>query len=180
MGRGGEGLMAQDRFYFWRGYYDALATLPTDEQRGRFVMAVCQYAFEGEVPDLSDDPVLAFAWMVVRDQVAESVDIGRKQAERGRKGGRPKSGAKSGAKSGVKSGAESGAESVRYGNVPSGYAPSLTAPALAADERPPATTMAGGDPRWEGVEPSDPETARRQAMAVLEMMDAEQSGDGDR
>lgn len=64
--------MAQsERFYFWRGYWEALATLPTDAQRGRFVMAICQFAFADEMPDLSDDPVLAFAWMIVRDQVAE-------------------------------------------------------------------------------------------------------------
>ena len=104
--------MAQDRFYFWRGYYDALATLPTDAQRGRFVMAVCQYAFEDEVPDLSDDPILMFAWVMVRDQVAESVEMGRRQSERGSKGGRPqKSGAKSGAKSTVKTTAKSGVKS---------------------------------------------------------------------
>ena len=173
--------MAQERFYFWRGYYDALATLPTDEQRGRFVMAMCQYAFCGELPDLSDDPVLAFAWMVVRDQVAESVDIGRKQSERGRKGGRPsKETKKSGALSGALSGAKSGALNVRYGNVPNGYAPSPIAPALAVGNEPPAATNGGGDPRWDGVEPSDPETAYRQAMAVLDMVDAEQPGDGDR
>ena len=143
--------MAQERFYFWRGYYEALATLPTDAQRGRFVMAICQYAFEGEAPDLSDDPMLRFAWMVVRDQVAESVEMGRRQSERGSRGGRPKSGAKttakstakttalSGAKSGAESTAESGAKSVRYGRVPSVGAASLDAqpPAALEDSRAP-------------------------------------------
>ena len=157
--------MAQsERFYFWRGYWEALATLPTDAQRGRFVMAICQFAFADEMPDLSDDPVLAFAWMIVRDQVAESVDIGRKQSERGSRGGRPrkttaKTTAKSGAKTTAKSGAESGAESVRYGSVPSGYAPSLTAPALAAESREPPA-------------PRDPEEDLRAAHAVLAAMEA--------
>lgn len=157
--------MAQsERFYFWRGYWEALATLPTDAQRGRFVMAICQFAFADEMPDLSDDPVLAFAWMIVRDQVAESVDIGRKQSERGSRGGRPrktiaKTTAKTTAKSGAKTTAESGAESVRYGSVPSGYAPSLTAPALAAESREPPA-------------PRDPEKDLRDAHAVLAAMEA--------
>lgn len=166
--------MAQDRFYFWRGYYDALATLPTDEQRGRFVMAICQYAFCDEVPDLSDDPVLMFAWMVVRDQVAESVEIGRKQSERGSKGGRPK---KTTAKSGAKSGVKSTAESVRYGNVPSGYAPSLTAPALAADSGHQSVMDASGDPRWVGVEPMSDEEAGQAVTAILASMEEQERGD---
>ena len=114
--------MAADRFYFWRGYYNALAMLQTDEQRGQMVMAMCEYAFDGTEPELSD-PMQQIAWAVIEEQVRESVEIGRKQSERGRKGGRPrksakKSGAKTTALSGVKSGAESTAESVRYGNVP--------------------------------------------------------------
>ena len=114
--------MAADRFYFWRGYYNALAMLPTDEQRGQFVMAMCEYAFDGTEPELSD-PMQQIAWAVIEEQVRESVEIGRKQSERGKKGGRPrksakKSGAKTTALSGVKSGVESTAESVRYGKVP--------------------------------------------------------------
>jgi len=167
--------MAQDRFYFWRGYYDALATLQTDEQRGRFVMAICQYAFCGEVPDLSDDPILRFAWMVVRDQVAESVEIGRKQSERGSKGGRPK---KTTAKTTAKSGVKSTAESVRYGNVPSGYAPSLTAPALAADERPPAGVDVTADPRWADVKPMSSDEAGRAVAALFASMEEQERGDG--
>lgn len=79
--------MAGDRFYFWRGYYDAMRKLPTDAQCGRFVMAVCASAFDGIEPDFSDDPTLDFAWSIVAEQVAESVAIGRKMAERGRKSG---------------------------------------------------------------------------------------------
>lgn len=126
--------MAADRFYFWRGYYRALSMLPTDEQRGQLVMAMCEYAFDGIEPEL-DDPMQQIAWAVIEGQVRESVEIGRKQSERGKRGGRPRStgkksgvkstakttalsGAKSGVKSTAESGVESGAESVRYGNVP--------------------------------------------------------------
>ena len=41
--------MAQDRFYFWRGYYDAMEYL-SDEEAGRLFRAICAYAFEGEAP----------------------------------------------------------------------------------------------------------------------------------
>jgi len=80
--------MAQsDRFYFWRGYYDALKMLPTPEQRDGLVMGLCAYAFDGEEPDYSGDAVLSVVWQIVRDQVAESVNIGREMAERGRRSG---------------------------------------------------------------------------------------------
>lgn len=169
--------MAQDRFYFWRGYYDALATLPTDAQRGRFVMAMCQYAFSGELPDLSDDPVLAFAWMVVRDQVAESVEIGRKQAERGSRGGRPRGTRKSGAettaettdKTTALSGAKSGAESVRYGNVPSVGAASL-------DAQPPAATERAEEPQPPSFDLT-PEEARAEVLRLMAEGGTVPSGD---
>lgn len=80
--------MAQsERFYFWRGYYDALEKLPDAESRDAFVMAICRYAFEGEEPDFHGDRLLDFAWAIVADQVRESVEIGRKMAERGRRSG---------------------------------------------------------------------------------------------
>ena len=80
--------MAQsERFYFWRGYYDALKKLPDAESRDAFVMAICRYAFENEEPDFEGDRLLEFAWAIVADQVHESVEIGRKMAERGRRSG---------------------------------------------------------------------------------------------
>ena len=80
--------MAQsERFYFWRGYYDALKKLPDAESRDAFVMAICRYAFESEEPDFKGDRLLDFAWSIVADQVHESVEIGRKMAERGRRSG---------------------------------------------------------------------------------------------
>ena len=88
--------MAQsDRFYFWRGFYDALMTLDTDRERGEFVRGMCLWAFEGEEPRFSDK-MLTFAFTTIRDQLSESVDLGRRMAERGRKSGesrRKKSGA---------------------------------------------------------------------------------------
>lgn len=80
--------MAQsERFYFWRGYYDALKKLPDADSRDAFVMAICRYAFESEEPDFKGDRLLDFAWSIVADQVHESVEIGRKMAERGRRSG---------------------------------------------------------------------------------------------
>lgn len=80
--------MAQsERFYFWRGYYNALKKLPDAESRDAFVMAICRYAFENEEPDFEGDRLLEFAWAIVADQVHESVEIGRKMAERGRRSG---------------------------------------------------------------------------------------------
>ncbi len=80
--------MAQsERFYFWRGYYDALKKLPDAESRDAFVMAICRYAFENEEPDFHEDRLLDFAWSIVADQVHESVEIGREMAKRGRKSG---------------------------------------------------------------------------------------------
>lgn len=81
--------MAQsERFYFWRGYYEALKKLPDAESRDAFVMAICRYAFENEEPDFDGDRLLDFAWAIVSEQVHESVEIGRKMAERGRRGGK--------------------------------------------------------------------------------------------
>ena len=108
--------MAQsERFYFWRGYWDAIRKLPDAETRDRFVTAICAYAFDSVEPDFTGEPMLDFAWSLVADQVRESVQIGVKQSEYGRRGGRPskrgKSGAKTTAKSTPKSPPLSGAKS---------------------------------------------------------------------
>jgi hypothetical protein len=78
-----------ERFYFWRGYWDAIRKLPDAETRDRFVTAICAYAFDGTEPDFTGEPMLDFAWSLVADQVRESVQIGVKQSEYGRRGGRP-------------------------------------------------------------------------------------------
>lgn len=140
--------MAQDRFYFWRGYYDAMRLLP-EADAGRLAMAICQYAFDGTEPDLSDSLALRLAWTMVADQVRESVEIGRKQAQGGRNSGRSRRAKK---KNEVTSEDTSEVTSevssnVRYGNVPSGCAPSLEAQALAAGGgREGGSGEAGGEP----------------------------------
>jgi hypothetical protein len=104
--------MAQsDRFYFWRGYYDALKMLPTAEQRDALVMGICSYAFDGEEPDFSGDATLAIGWAILRDQVRESVEIGRDASRRGSMGGRPRKAGKTSAKSRAKTSALTSAKS---------------------------------------------------------------------
>ena len=49
--------MAQDRFYFWRGYYDAMEYL-SDEEAGMLFRAICAYAFDGEEPDFTDNRLM--------------------------------------------------------------------------------------------------------------------------
>ena len=102
--------MAQsDRFYFWRGYYDALKLLPDPHSREMLVMGMCQWAFDGVEPSFSDNPLMQLAWALVRDQVAESVEIGRDASRRGSMGGRPPKGKKTSAKSRAKTSAKTSA-----------------------------------------------------------------------
>lgn len=125
--------MAQDRFFFWRGYYDAILELEDDALVGKFMMALCAYAFDGIEPEL-DDQTLRFAWLMVRDSVQESVEIGRRGSEYGKRGGRPKKGEEKNKKRdpkrvplttpkrvpkrGPERDPERVPESVRYGKVP--------------------------------------------------------------
>ena len=105
--------MAQsERFYFWRGYWDAIRKLPDAETRDRFVTAICAYAFDGTEPDFTGEPMLDFAWSLVADQVRESVQIGVKQSAYGKRGGRPSKRGKSTPKSTPLSTAKRGAESI--------------------------------------------------------------------
>ena len=121
--------MAQsERFYFWRGYYDAMDYL-TDDEVGRLFRAICAYAFDGTEPDFGGERVLQVAWTMVADTARESVEMGKRASEYGKKGGRPNSDEKSPPKRGAKRGAlstpkrhpksppERVAESVEYGNV---------------------------------------------------------------
>lgn len=111
--------MATDSFKFWDSYYSALKLLGDNERRGRFVMALCAYVFDGIKPELDDD-MLAFGFELVATQAMESMEISRAAQEAGSRGGRPrKDTSKRGAKSTPKStpkrvakrGAERGAES---------------------------------------------------------------------
>jgi hypothetical protein len=117
--------MAQsERFYFWRGYYDAMNYL-NDGEVGRLFRAICAYAFDGEEPDFGDERVLQVAWTMVADTARESVEMGKRASEYGKQGGRPTSTTKTtpkrppkrGAKRPPKRDPERVAESVEYGRV---------------------------------------------------------------
>lgn len=87
--------MAQsERFYFWRGYYDAMEYL-TDDEVGRLFRAICAYAFDGEEPDFESERVLQVAWTMVADTARESVEMGKRASDYGRQGGRPSKDTKS-------------------------------------------------------------------------------------
>lgn len=95
--------MAEPRFYFWESYERGLATLPTDEDRGEMVMAMCAWAFRDEDTDFDDRPQMKTAWEFIKGQLTQSVEIGKRNSERGKLGGRPpKNSSKSGAKAVLK------------------------------------------------------------------------------
>lgn len=78
--------MATDSFKFWDSYYSALRMLGTDERRGRFVMALCAYVFDGVEPSFSDD-VMAFGFELVATQAKQSMELARAAREGGKRGG---------------------------------------------------------------------------------------------
>lgn len=80
--------MATDSFKFWDAYYDALKTLETSDQRSDFIMALCQYVFDGVEPEFSDKMV-EFGFMLVRKQAELSKEIANTARENGKRGGRP-------------------------------------------------------------------------------------------
>lgn len=137
--------MATDSFKFWDSYYDALKFLKTDEQRGQFVMALCQYVFDGDEPVFDDDAV-EFGFLLVRESARQSLEIAARARDAGRKGGKApkKSTAKRGAKSTASSTAKRGASSEekrsdsctgRYRD-PGASAPGADAPAPAPGAEP--------------------------------------------
>lgn len=79
--------MATDSFKFWDSYYDALRMLGDDERRGRFVMALCSYVFDGEEPDFGADEVMAFGFQLVATQAMESKELAARKREGGIKSG---------------------------------------------------------------------------------------------
>ena len=81
-------MMATDSFKFWDSYYDALKTLETSDQRSDFIMALCQYVFEGVEPEFSDKMV-EFGFMLIRKQAELSKEIANTARENGKRGGRP-------------------------------------------------------------------------------------------
>ena len=95
--------MAEPRFYFWESYERGLATLPTDAERGEMVMAMCAWAFRDEDTAFDGRPQMKTAWEFIKGQLTQSVEIGKRNSERGKLGGRPpKDASKSGAKAVLK------------------------------------------------------------------------------
>ena len=131
--------MAQsERFYFWRGYYDAMEYL-TDDEVGRLFRAICAYAFDGEEPDFEKERLLQVAWTMVADTTRESVEMGKRASEGGRKSGetrRDKSqtkGVRKGVRKPHQKGVSKGASNVGYGSTPSANADGVGASPAAPD-----------------------------------------------
>ena len=80
--------MATDSFKFWDSYYDALRTLETKDQRSDFIMALCEYVFDGIEPEF-EDKMVEFGFMLVRKQAELSKEIASTARENGKRGGRP-------------------------------------------------------------------------------------------
>lgn len=78
--------MATDSFKFWDSYYSALRMLGTDERRGRFVMALCAYVFDGVDPCFDDD-AMAFGFELVATQARESKELSARKRDGGIKSG---------------------------------------------------------------------------------------------
>lgn len=104
--------MATDSFKFWDSYYDALGMLGNDERRGRFVMALCSYVFEGAEPDFGGDEVMAFGFQLVATQAKQSMEIARAVREGGKRGG-IKSGESRKRRGGVQAGVQPPLEAIR-------------------------------------------------------------------
>lgn len=69
-----------DKITFFESYYQAAMLLP-DEERGRFVMSVLEYAFDGVEPDL--DGAAALGFVLIKPNIDSSI----KKASAGREGG---------------------------------------------------------------------------------------------
>ncbi len=66
--------MKRDQFTFYRSYYEALRNLPQKE-RAKAVMAICSYALDEELPELSGVALSVFTL------IRPTLDSGRKKAE---------------------------------------------------------------------------------------------------
>ena len=162
--------MAQsERFYFWRGYYDAMEYL-TDDEVGRLFRAICAYAFDGEEPNFENERLMQVAWTMVADTTRESVEMGKRASEGGRKSGETRrdkaqtKGVRKGVRKSPQKGVPKGASNVGYGSTPSAGAEGGGASPAAPDgaalapsgtveewyaanglEAPPAPLPSGGD-----------------------------------
>lgn len=70
---------------FFYSYYEASQMLE-DAQRLRFYDSILEFAFEGVLPDFSDDVTLRLAWTLVQPNVRKSIE----NHQNGKRGGRPR------------------------------------------------------------------------------------------
>ena len=76
-----------DSFKFWEGYYRAILDLPTAEQRGEFIVALCQAVFDGvEDPEVEDVAVRCMLHAVA-DSARKSKLISREARAKGKASG---------------------------------------------------------------------------------------------
>ena len=77
--------MKDNKFTFFESYHEALSRVP-DEQYGRIVRAICNYAFYDVEPDFKDNTDFV-AWMLIKPIVDNGKDITKVRSESGAKGG---------------------------------------------------------------------------------------------
>lgn len=80
--------MADKAFKFYESYRDACEQL-TGDQWKRLTLALCDYIWDGVLPDLGDDPVLRIAFTTMKGQAGtswEQIERGRQNGARGGRG----------------------------------------------------------------------------------------------
>lgn len=70
------------KFTFLEQFYRQ-AQLMDDEQELRYYRAICAFAFDGEVPDFSDDPIVGMAWVGTEAYIARGLEMRRRGARGG-------------------------------------------------------------------------------------------------
>lgn len=65
--------MAKVGFTFRESYYNAVKLFPSDEERGRFLLGLCEFAFEGTEPDFSGSVELEVAFECIREHVEQQM-----------------------------------------------------------------------------------------------------------
>ena len=75
--------MRRDSFVFYRSFYGALKAIDNNEDKIKFVTAMCEYAIEGNEVEL--DGMMKAMFLLVKPQI----DANNKKYEDGKKGGRP-------------------------------------------------------------------------------------------
>ena len=77
--------MKDNKFTFFESYHEALSRVP-DDQYGRIVRAICNYAFYDVEPDFKDNTDFV-AWMLIKPIVDNGREISKVRSESGAKGG---------------------------------------------------------------------------------------------